>query len=90
MWTRIAREGLARNVLGEIRAELERRPGNANEETARFDVLAARASRDADLECLVEFMRSTPGMCIEFRRRVEALIARSCRAIESNESLRGP
>ena len=98
-----AQESLARNLLGEIRAEMERCLRDASEGISH-DVLPAvrlqwlkamcrlevAASSGADAAGLVEFVRSTQGLGIPFCRRVEALAVRSRRAIESNEALRGP
>jgi hypothetical protein len=98
-----AHESLARNMLGEIRAEMERCLGDASAGTSH-DVLPAvrlrwlqamcrlevAAARGADAGSLVELVRSTQGLGAEFCRRVEALVTRSRRAIESNEALRGP
>lgn len=100
------REGLARNVLGEIRAELERCLGGAGEgmpyravpfermrwlrTLLRLEIVATRSRPGGDVEGLVEFVRSTHGLDAEFQRRIDALVARSLRAIESNDALRGP
>jgi hypothetical protein len=101
-----AREGIALNILGEIRAELERCLSDAGEGSpprslpverlrwlkamCRLEIVAARLGPGDDVGRLVEFVRSTHGLRIEFRRRIDALVARSLRAIESNDALRGP
>ena len=93
-----ARECLARNVLGEIRAELERRLCGALpsermcwlKALSRLEIVAAHSGPRGEVEKLVELARSTHGLEREFQRHIAARVARSLRAIESNDALRGP